>query len=144
MDESLIDQLKIDLKDLFDECNEYNNMLVKTSYEEFPEITYPCVIIEELENSDNTRFYNGKENVVDVGYQFTIYADQTETKDAVLNVRTIINIIKEYMRGDRYHALQRMGPTPITKSLTDENIRLGYMRYIGCIDINTNTIYRRN
>ena len=144
MDETLIDQLKIDLKELFKNYEQYQDMEVKASYEEFPIVSYPLIVIEELENTDNNRYYDGKEHIVDVGYQLAIHAEQTETMDAVENVRNIINIVKEYMRGERYHALRRLGTTPITTSRTDENVRIGYMRYMGCINIDTNTIYRRN
>ena len=71
-------------------------------------------------------------------------AEQDANRSAVDNVRHIITLIRNYMRGERYHALKRLGNTPITTKHNDENVRIGYMRYVGRIDIDTNTIYRRN
>ena len=144
MDETLLDQLQTDLSELFKTIDGYQDMTVKLSYEELPDITYPLVIIDELINSDVDRYYDGKEHIIDVAYQITILADQNEIYDAVDNVRNIRDIIKNYMRGERYHALRRQNPQPIVPHPTDKNIRMGYMRYNGCINIDTNTIYRRN
>lgn len=141
-DESLLNQLENDIHDLLSPI--YPTVVVKSSYEDFPEISYPLVLIYEIENSDASQFYDGREHVVNVTYQFNILCDQTEDMSANDNVRNIIRIIRDYMRGDRYHALKRLGNTPIVKKQDDENIRIGYMRYVGRIDIDTNTIYRRN
>ena len=144
MDETLLDQLKTDLQDLFDNDTEYYDLTVKTAYEGNEEISYPEVIIEELTNTDVHRFYDGEEHVIDVGYQFTILAEQTADKDAITNVRTSIDKIKKYMRGERYHALQRVGSSPDVPLPEDSNIRIGYMRYEGRINIDENIIYRRS
>ena len=144
MDETLLDQLKDDLQELFYNDAEYNDLIVKTAYEGDEDISYPYVLIEELNNRDVQRFYDGTEHVIDVGYQFTIFAEQSATKDAITNVRTIINIIKQYMRGERYHALHRVGSSPDAALPGDSNVRIGYMRYDGRINIDDNRIYRRN
>lgn len=142
-DETLLYQLKDDLQTLFDGTEGYEDLLVKTSYDGNYEISYPLVEIQELMNEDVDKFYDGSEHVVDVGYQFTIMAEQTETLSAERNVQNIINIIKNYMRGERYHSLRRLGGSPILSLPNDDNIMIGYMRYNGRIDIDTNTIYRR-
>ena len=144
MDETLLDQLKDDLQELFYNDAEYNDLVVKIAYEGDEDISYPYIVIEELTNTDVHRFYDGSEHVVDVAYQFTIFAEQTATKDAITNVRTIIDKIKTYMRGERYHALHRIGSSPDAALPGDSNIRIGYMRYSGRIDIDDNRIYRRN
>ena len=142
-DETLSYQLKDDLQLLFKNISGYEDVLVKTSFDGDYTISYPLVEIQELDNEDVDRYYDGREHIVDVGYQFTILAEQTETLSAEENVRHIINIIKEYMRGERYHSLRRMGSSPILSLNSDSNIMIGYMRYEGRIDIDTNTIYRR-
>ena len=141
-DESLLGQLETDIYELLSPI--YPTVVVKSSYEDFPEINYPLVLIYEIENSAVTQFYDGQEHIVNVTYQFNILCDQTEDMSANDNVRNIIQIIRDYMRGERYHALKRLGNTPIVKKQDDESIRIGYMRYVGRIDIDTNTIYRRN
>ena len=143
LDESLLDQLTDDLQSLFDNDAYYNDMVVKKSYDGDEDITYPMVVVQEIENEDNDRYYDGQEHIVDVAYQFDIMAEQTSTLTAEKNVRTIMEIIKNYMRGERYHALRRVGGSPIISLNEDGNIKIGYMRYQGRIDIDNNIIYRR-
>lgn len=143
-DETLLDQLKNDLQELFDNDSDYSNLVVKLAYEGDEDISYPYMVIEELTNHDVERFYDGSEHVVDVGYQFTIFAEQTSDNDAITNVRIIIDKIKDYMRGERYHALRRVGSSPDAALPGDSNVRIGYMRYTGRINIDENIIYRRN
>lgn len=143
-DQSLSEQLKEDLRQVISSHSEYADVVVKATYEDFPIISYPMVLVYEIENSAVSKFYDLEEHIVNVSYQIIVLCDQTSNYDAVNNVRNIMGIIKEYMKGDRYHALKRLGNTPITKKQDDENIRIGYMRYVGQIDIDTHTIYRRN
>lgn len=150
-DETLLFQLVDDLKEEFTtnpDCEEYKDIMIKKSMDGNYEINYPIIIVQELDNRDVDRFYDGREHIVDVGYQFEIMADQSETKDAETNVKCIQNLIKKYLRGEKYHALQRVGASPIMPQYSsalekDGNIKIGFMRYIGRIDIDTNTIYRR-
>ena len=144
MDETLLFQLVDDLQDMFNNSTDFTNVVVKKSYDGDDSITYPCVIISEIENTDNSRFYDLQEHVVDVAYQFTILSEQSDTEDADTNVRLIMNLIKNYMRGETYHSLHRTGNEPVVNHPNDDNIKIGYMRYTACIDIDTHTIYRRN
>ena len=140
--ETLSLQLENDLTELL--SVEYPDIVVKATYEECPPVSYPLVLIYEIENSAVSQFYDLQEHVINVSYQIIIMAEQDENRSAVDNVRHIITLIRNYMRGERYHALKRLGNTPITTKHNDENVRIGYMRYVGRIDIDTNTIYRRN
>lgn len=147
-DETLLFQLVDDIQELFNNNEEYHDTKVKKSMDGEYDITYPLVIIQELDNADENRFFDGQEHIINVGYQFEIMADQTEDKDAETNVLCIQNLIKEYMRGERYRALQRVGSSPIMPQYSsalekDGEIKIGFMRYVGRIDIDTNTIYRR-
>jgi hypothetical protein len=144
LDETLIYQLKDDLQEQFDMSNDYQDVTVKTAYEDFTDITYPCVIIYELENSPNSRYYDMQEHVVDVAYQFTIMSEGTFGEDAVKRVLLIMDYITKYMRGRKYTSLQKVNSTGVQTHPNDTNIKVGYMRYEGCIDIDTNIIYRRN
>lgn len=141
-DESLLGQLETDIYELLSPI--YPTVVVKSTYEDFPVVGYPMVLIYEIENSAVTQFYDGQEHIVNVTYQFNILCDQENDMSANDNVRNIIRLIRDYMRGPRYHALKRLGNTPIVVKQDDNNIRVGYMRYVGRIDIDTNTIYRRN
>lgn len=142
--ETLLDQLKEDLQELFDDDANYSDLVVKTAFEGDESVSYPYVLIEELNNNDVQRFYDGEEHVIDIAYQFTVLAEQSATRDAMTNVRAIMNIIKNYMRGPRYHALRRVGSSPDAALPGDSNVRIGYMRYEGRINIDENIIYRRS
>ena len=143
-DETLINQLKDDIQENFKNYSEYLDLVVKNSQQGDTEISYPLVIISELNNSYDIRYYDLKEHVIDVGYQFTILAEQSETLDAETNVRTIKTIIKRYMCGEKYHALEMSDTQQIASHPHDANVKIGYLRYTGCIDKDTHTIYRRN
>lgn len=147
--ETLLFQLVDDLQTMFDNTENYSDVTVKKSMDGDYDIHYPLVIIQELDNMDDSRFYDDQgEHVVNVGYQIEVMADQNETNDAETNVRCIQNLIKDYMRGERYHALQRVGASPIMPQYSsalekDGDIKIGFMRYQGRIDIDNNIIYRR-
>ena len=147
-DQTLLFQLVDDLQELFNSSEEYSNVKVKKSMDGDYNITYPLVIVQELNNMDDSRFVDGSEHIINVGYQIEVLADQSETKDAETNVICICNLIKEYMRGERYRALQRVGSSPIMPQYSsalekDGEIKIGFMRYNGRVDIDNHIIYRR-
>ena len=140
---TLVNQLVDDIRQEFSIYNDYKDIIVKEKYEKYPEISYPGITIEEIENEDNQRFFDETERVSDLGYQFAIYAEQSSTKTAVQNVREIANIIDRYLKGERYRCLRRMGSLVMGPLPTDENVIVGYLRYDCSVEIDTNTIYRR-
>lgn len=105
-DETLLDQLVVDIQEVLSSYPEYKDIVVKTAYEDFPSISYPMILINEIENSAVSQFYDGQEHIVNVTYQFFVFGEQDEYRSAVDNVRNIITIIRDYMRGERYHALK--------------------------------------
>ena len=80
MEVGLIEQLVNDLQELFKNNESYSNLIVKEIYEVYPDIHYPMVSVEEIENEDNYRYFDETERVADLGYQFTINAEQTLDK----------------------------------------------------------------
>ena len=144
---SLRSQLKNDLKELFEnneEYPEYQDIIVKDKYEKYPEITYPIITIDELNNENVEKYFNDSgEQVSYLGYQIQIDCEETETHTAWENVDIIGNIIDTYMSGEKYYCLRRIGNFAKYPMQNDDNIIVGYLRYEGNLDINTNTIYRR-
>ena len=144
---TLSDQLKSDFEELFhnnQDYPEYNDMIVKKQYEKYPEIHYPMLTIQELNNENVNRYFNDEgEQVVYVGYQFRIDSEQTSTHTALENVEIIGSIIDDYMSGDKYYCLRRIGNFAKYPMQNDNNVITGYLRYEGHIEKNTNTIYRR-
>ena len=141
--ETLVNQLVDDLKILFANHAEFSETLVKEKYERYPKIKYPAVTIEEIENEDNTQFFDETERVSNLGYQFAIYAEQSVDKTAVQNVRTIAGIIDGYLKEPKYRCLRRLGSLAMTPHPTDNNVIIGYLRYECSLELHTNTIYRR-
>lgn len=141
---TLITQLKDDISMYFKENTEYSNILVKEEFEKYPKISYPALIISEIENEDNAMFFDETERVSNLCYQFSIYSEQSVNKTAVQNVREIANILDTYLKGTRYRCLRRIGSLAITPLPDDDNVIVGYLRYDCSLEINTNTIYRRS
>lgn len=144
---SLREQLKADLQNLFtnnEDYPEYQNTIVKQKYEKYPEITYPIVTIDELNNEAVDRYFNDSgEQVSYLGYQIRIDCEQDEQHTAWENVDIMGNIIDEFMSGERYYCLRRIGSFAKYPMQNDDNVIVGYLRYEGNLEKNTNTIYRR-
>lgn len=140
---TLIDQLKEDIQEEFLNTEDYSTIMVKEVYDIYPEIQYPAITIEEIENEDNARYFDETERVSNLAYQFTIHAEQSETMSAIQNVRAIAEHLDTYLKGTKYRCLRRIGSLTIVPMPSDENVMLGYMRYDCCVEIDTNTIYRR-
>lgn len=119
-------------------------MMVKEKYELYPEITYPNITIEEIENIDAVKFkdYYG-EFASYLGYQFEISSDQTENYTAQQNVRRIASILNTYIQNSKYRYLDRIGGLIILPYQADNNIKTGVLRYICAIRHDNHTIYRR-
>lgn len=141
---SLSTQLKNDYITLFQNNDEYSNIIVKEKYEKYPKISYPMITIEEINNEDVNQYYDDSgEHVSYLAYQIEINAEQTENYTALQNVDRIGNIIDSYMKEDRYKCMRRIGDFAKSPMSSDNNIMVGYLRYECYVDIKTNTIYRR-
>lgn len=140
---TLINQLVTDVREAFAINGTYSDIVIKEIYEIYPKISYPAITIEELENEDNQQFFDETERVTNLGYQFTIHAEQSRDKTAIENVREIANILDTYLKEPRYRCLRRIGSLTIVPMNNDKNVMLGYLRYDCCVEVDTNTIYRR-
>lgn len=141
--DTLIYQIIDDIKELFKNNDTYNDILVKEKYELYPKISYPGITVEEIENEDNARYFDETERVSNLGYQFNIYTEQSNDKTAIQNVREIAKILDTYLKGPKYRCLRRIGSLVIAPMPSDDNVMIGYLRYDCCLELNTNTIYRR-
>ena len=143
---TLLPQLKADISSLFndDMYSEYNGIIVKEKYEKYPDIHYPIISISELNNEAVDKFINDSgEQVSYLGYQFEIASEQTSTHTAIENVQIIGETIDNYLKGEKYWCLKRVGSFPKQPKRNDNNVIIGYLRYECNLDLNTNTIYRR-
>ena len=141
--ETLITQLKDDISSYFKSNPDYVDMLVKEQYERYPKLKYPGITIEEIENEDNSQYFDETERVSNLGYQFNIYSEQSIDRTAVQNVREIARLLDQYLKGSRYRCLRRIGSLVIVPLPSDDNVMVGYLRYDCSLELGTNTIYRR-
>lgn len=138
-----MNQLISDVQEAFAINGTYSDIVIKEIYEKYPKISYPAITIEEIENEDNQQYFDETERVTNLGYQFTIHAEQSRDKTAIQNVREIANILDSYLKEPRYRCLRRIGSLTIVPMDNDKNVMLGYLRYDCCVEVDTNTIYRR-
>lgn len=144
---TLLNQLRDDIEELFQnlyDYPEYNDMLVKKKYQKNPPIRYPMITIEELNNQDEVRYRNSEGEQVDyLGYQIRIDSEETLNHSALENVEIIGDIIDNYLKGERYWCLRRIGNFAKYPNQYDDNVMVGYLRYECNVDIHKNIIYRR-
>lgn len=132
------------VKELIDDYKgEYKDIVVKEKYERYPKITYPIITIDEITNENVNQYFDGEEHISYLGYQIEIVADQNECYTARENVDRIGEIIDNYMQGERYACMRRIGDFPKAPLYTDNSKMTGYLRYECYVDGKTNTIYRR-
>lgn len=141
--EGIIDQLLEDLKAYFATLPEYQDILIKEQYDIYPKISYPAITIEEIENADDNRYFDETERITNLGYQFAIYSEQSETNTAIKNVSIIAELIDTYLKGPKYRCLKRIGSLVKVPMPKDDNVIIGYLRYNCALARDTNTIYRR-
>lgn len=122
---------------------EFSNIIVKERYEKYPKISYPMITIDEINNSDEQRYFDGTEEVSYLAYQFEINCEQSETKTALQNVKYVAKLLDGYFKQDKYRCLRRIGDLAKSPLSSDDNVIVGYLRYECNLEIKTNTIYRR-
>lgn len=143
---TLINQLVEDIQNEFltnQDYADYKTIHVKEKYDIYPKIEYPSITIDEIENSDVTTYFDETERVSNLTYQFTINARQSKSKTAIQNVREIAILLDKYLKGPRYRCLKRLGSLTIAPLQSDDSVMVGYIRYNCCVELDTNTIYRR-
>lgn len=140
---TLIYQLKEDLQELFSSReDEFKNVIVKQEYEEMPKGKYPKVVIEEIDNSEiESRTTTQGERSTLLGYQITVFSRDMQDYIAIDSVRTILNIIDDYLQIPNYN-MQRLGSPAIMPYIEDTTIMTGAIRYTCVYDKETNLIYR--
>lgn len=123
---------------------EYDNIVIKEEFELYPEIAYPMITIEELENANATQYKDDSgEFASNLGYQLNISCNQTSNYTAQQNVRRIADVVNNFLQKDRYRCLDRVGGLVILPHVSDPNIKTGYLRYTCVVRHDNNTIYRR-
>lgn len=120
--------------------------MVKKAYELPEEITYPLVVVQEIENTENLKFSTTKgEQVTNLAYQIDAYCDTTQLSTGeILNAgdsaKLLGNKISKLLGGEKYK-MARVGNDPTVPIGPDSTIMRNVQRYNCCL--HKNIIYRR-
>lgn len=130
---------------LSDYAGEYENIIVKEAFEIYPNLTYPMIAVQEIQNTTATQYKDESgEFATALGYQINISCEQNETYTANENIRRIATIIDNYLQSsERYRCLDRTGGVQPLPKVSDPNVMEGHLRYVCNLVASQNTIYRR-
>ena len=124
----------------------FTKVEVKKIYEVPRDVVYPLVTIQEIENSENTRYSTDKgEQVTNLSYQIDCYCKTTQLANGTFlsasdSAKLLGVIVSKLLGGERYK-LARIGNSPMV-SVTQDNTVIRYIqRFTGCLF--QDTIYRR-
>lgn len=122
--------------------------MVKNAYDIPNKIKYPLVVITEIINSENTKFSTRKgEQVTNLSYQIECLCENTKLStgdilSAADSAKLLGTKISKLLGGERYK-MARIGQDIIQSSPSDNTVKRYIQRYECCLDLRTNTLYRR-
>ncbi len=122
--------------------------MVKNAYDIPKKIEYPLVIITEINNSENLKFTTIKgEQVTNLAYQIESYCDDTQLSNgeiirAVDSAKLLGTKISKLLGGEKYK-MARVGQDSLQNSTPDSTVKRHIQRYECCLELKTNTLYRR-
>lgn len=122
--------------------SDYVDTLVKGIYENNPKITYPMITINEIRNTENTKFSTSTgEKVSNLAYQFDCYSKDLENLQAAQSAKLMGKILNKLIGGPRYK-MNRIG-TPVLLPLTQDKTVLKYsLRYSCVLDLERHIIFK--
>lgn len=122
--------------------------MVKNSYDVPNKIEYPLVTVTEILNSENTRFSTREgEQVTNLTYQIDAYCQNTKLTDGTIlsaaDSAKLLGIkISKLLGGSRYKMV-RVGQDVLQSLAIDNTVKRHIQRYECCLDLRTDTLYRR-
>lgn len=122
--------------------------MVKNAYDIPKKIVYPLVVITEINNSENLQFTTIEgEQVTNLAYQIDSYCDDTQLSNgeiirAVDSAKLLGTKISKLLGGVKYK-MARTGQDSLQSSTPDSTIKRHIQRYECCLELKTNTLYRR-
>lgn len=124
----------------------FSKVEVKKIYEVPRDVTYPLVTIQEIENSENTRYSTDEgEQVTNLSYQIDCYCKTTQLADGTfLNASDsakLLGVIVSKLLGGENYKLARVGNSPMVSVNQDNTVMRYVQRFTGCLF--QDTIYRR-
>lgn len=122
--------------------------MVKNSYDIPNKIEYPLVVITEILNTENTKYSTREgEQVTNLTYQIESYCKDTKLADGSIlsaaNSAKLLGIKISKLLGGINYKMVRAGQEVIQELAVDNTIKRHIQRYECCLDIRTDTLYRR-
>lgn len=121
--------------------------MVKKTYDVPKKFTYPLVVVSEILNSENTRYStNEGEQVTNLTYQVEALCEITKINGKVYSAvdsATMLGNKISLLLGGKNYKMARVGQDVVQPLATDNTIMRHIQRYECCLDLKTNTIYRR-
>lgn len=144
----MLNQIVNDIKKYFNEDNLFENVMVKKAYDIPNKVKYPLISVQEILNSENTQFSTREgEQVTNLTYQIDVLCGVTKLKNnttlsAVDSSTLLANKVSKLLGGKNYKMV-RVGQNVTQPYSADNTIIRNIQRYECCLDLRTNTIYRR-
>ena len=121
---------------------DYVNIVVKGIYDENPKASYPMITIQEIENSENTRFSTADgEQISNLSYQIDCYSGNTENLQATYSAMEMGKIVNDLLGGPNYK-MTRIGTPALMPLIEDKTIIKYSLRYTCVLNLKINTIYK--
>lgn len=122
--------------------------MVKNSYDIPNKIEYPLVVVTEILNTENTKYSTREgEQVTNLTYQIESYCKDTKLADGSIlsaaNSAKLLGIKISKLLGGINYKMVRAGQEVIQELAVDNTIKRHIQRYECCLDIRTDTLYRR-
>lgn len=121
--------------------------MVKKAYDVPKKFTYPLVLVTEILNSENTRYSTDEgEQVTNLTYQVETLCEITKINGKVYSAvdsATMLGNKISLLLGGKAYKMARTGQDVVQPLTTDNTIMRHIQRYECCLDLKTNTIYRR-
>lgn len=116
--------------------------MIKGIYDENPPADYPMITIQELDNSENTRFSTAEgEQVSNLSYQIDCYSRQTLNLQATDSVMLMGRIVNEVLGGPKYK-MTRISTPALMPLIEDRSVMKYSLRYNCVLFLNQHTIYK--
>lgn len=138
----------MDIEEYLKEDGTFTDFLVKNAYDVPNTRKYPLIVVTEIENSENTRFSTIEgEQVTNLAYQIECLCEITQLSDETIlsaadSAKLLGTKISKLLGGEKYH-MARTGQSIIQPLTSDNTVKRHIQRYECCLDLRTNTLYRR-
>ena len=123
------------------EISDFVGITVKEAYEKVPKVQYPLITIEEIDNSEDTRYSsNLGEEFSSMGFQINIYIRDIPTMQSSEAMKMLANEVNKVL-GEQMRMV-RLASSPPLPLPADTTILQYSMRYSCVFDIIRNIIYK--